>query len=196
MIPMPRQSLDIPRLRRWQAKSTAVVDCEQISGPQLVPTVEPAARLPRRPDPSILSDAIPLFLIGRNHDGLWVAREVDGRVGGVFLRKSSALRFAKKRSEPVGCATMLLAERFELDIANNGNPFVTHLGAAKRVVTRLAPRLTALIGKAAATGHTLIARLSRALAEERMHRAAIERELFHGRYKLSSKSDDDLPIVR
>jgi hypothetical protein len=39
------------------------------------------------------------------------------------------------------------------------------------------------------------ARMSRAVAGERRNRAAIERELFHGEYKLSSKCDDDLPIA-
>ena len=31
--------------------------------------------LPRRPDASALSEAIPLFFIGRNKSGLWVVRE-------------------------------------------------------------------------------------------------------------------------
>jgi hypothetical protein len=105
--------------------------------------VEPAAatRLPQRPDPSILSEAIPLFLIGRNRDGFWVARDLNGRVGGVFLRKQSALKFADENTPPVGCAKMLLSERFELDIENKGNPIVARLGAVKRVLTRLVPTL-------------------------------------------------------
>jgi hypothetical protein len=118
--------------------------------PSIIPPVEPAAatRLPQRPDPSILSEAIPLFFIGQNRDGFWVARDVDGRVGGIFLRKQSALKFADRNAPPAGCATMFLSERFELDIENKGNPLVAHLGAAKRVLTRLAPRLTAFIGTA------------------------------------------------
>jgi hypothetical protein len=35
-------------------------------------------RLPQRPDATMLSEAIPLFFIGRNHNGLWVAREATG----------------------------------------------------------------------------------------------------------------------
>ena len=34
------------------------------------------------------------------------------------------------------------------------------------------------------------------IAEARMHKAAIEVELYRNRYKHSSKNDDDLPIVR
>jgi hypothetical protein len=33
-------------------------------------------------------------------------------------------------------------------------------------------------------------------AEARMHKAAIEADLYLNRYKHSSKNDDDLPIVR
>ena len=105
-------------------------------------------RLPQRPDPSILSDAIPLFFIGRNRDGFWVARDADGRVGGIFVLKQSALQFTDKNAPPVGCAKMFLSERFELDIENKGNPLVARLGAAKRVLTRLARRLTAFVDTA------------------------------------------------
>ena len=116
----------------------------------VISLVQPASvtRLPQRPDPSVLSEAIPLFFIGRNRDGFWVARDADGRVGGIFLRKQSALKFAKRIGQPGGCATMFLSERFELDIENKGNPLIACLGAAKRVLTRLAPRLTAFIGTA------------------------------------------------
>ena len=111
--------------------------------------VRPASmtRLLQRPDPSILSNAIPLFFIGQNREGFWVARDADGRVGGIFLRKQSALKFADRNAPPVGCAKMFLSERFELDIENKGNPLVARLGAAKRVLTRLAPRLTAFVAQ-------------------------------------------------
>ena len=99
-----------------------------------------ATRLPQRPDPSILSEAIPLFFIGRNEDGFWVAREADGRIGGIFLRKQSAVRFANRSAQPRGCATMFLSERFELDVENKGNPLVAHLAAARRLVLQLAQR--------------------------------------------------------
>jgi hypothetical protein len=52
----------------------------------------------------------------------------------------------------------------------------------------------AFVPAAIATWSKLVARISRALADERRNRTAIERELFHGEYRLSSKSDDDLPI--
>jgi hypothetical protein len=72
---------------------------------------------PFRPlDPDIVSEAIPAFFIGRNKAGFWVARDVNGRVGGIFLRENSALSFARKHSGAAGCATVYLSERFELDL--------------------------------------------------------------------------------
>jgi hypothetical protein len=94
-----------------------------------------------RPDPSILSDAIPLFFIARNRDGFWVARDADGYVGGIFLFKQSALKFADRHALPVGCAKMFLSGRFELDIENKGNPLLSRLSATKRALTRFAAKL-------------------------------------------------------
>jgi len=99
-------------------------------------------KLPPRPGPEILSEDLPLFFIGRNEDGFWVAREAEGRIGGIFLRKRSALRFAKRSVQPGGCATMFLSERFELDVENQGNPLLPHLTAARRIASQLAQHVT------------------------------------------------------
>lgn len=93
---------------------------------------------PRRPDPRVLSEAIPLFFIGRNQNRLWVAREAEGRKGGVFLFKASALRFAARHSAPAGCATMFLSERLDLDVANEGG----WLAAGFHALLRIAARIT------------------------------------------------------
>src|ERR1035437_10413796 len=148
-----------------QAKRTAATGRGSRYGPHVASMAQPAkpTKLPQRPDPSILSQAIPLFFIGRNKDGFWVAREADGRIGGVFLRKQSALRFANRSTQPGGCATMLLSERFELDVANKGNPLIAHLCAARRLVPHLAQRLTASASKMAAVARPLIARFTRLL---------------------------------
>jgi hypothetical protein len=42
---------------------------------------------------------------------------------------------------------------------------------------------------------SLLSRVQQSVAQERADRARIEAELFHGRYHLSSKNDDDLPLV-
>ncbi|HZL27461.1 MAG TPA: hypothetical protein VFC39_13130 [Acidobacteriaceae bacterium] len=197
MITMSLQGSDIPHPKRRRAKRPAAASRGQRHGLTRQPVAPNAAtRLPQRPDLSILSEAIPLFFIGRNKDGFWVARDADGRIGGIFLLKHSALRFANRNTQPWGCATMFVEERFELDIENKGNPFVARLGAAKRLVSRLAQRLAASTGKLAAAGWMVVARFSTALAEQRMHRTLIEAELYRNRYTHSSKNDDDLPIVR
>jgi hypothetical protein len=97
------------------------------------------AEFPRRPGSGVLSESIPLFFIGRNNRGLWIAREAEGRTGGVFLFKQSAVRFAQKYSAPTGCATMFLADRFELDVENHGHPLVAWLDAALRKAGGLIP---------------------------------------------------------
>lgn len=97
------------------------------------------AKFPRRPDAGVLSKSIPLFFIGRNRNGLWIAREAEGRTGGVFLLKRSALRFAQENSAPVGCATMFLAHPIDLDIEDHGNPLVSWIDAALSWVNRFIP---------------------------------------------------------
>jgi hypothetical protein len=154
-----------------------------------------AIRFPRRPDATVISDAIPLYYIAQNKNGFWLAREAEGRNGGVFLFKSLALRFARRKSAPSGCATMVLSEQLELDVPNQGSRTVAAFAAAIAAVKRRAPALVAVIRMAVVAGRKLVAQISRALAGERKHRAAIEQELFRGQYTLSSKNDDDLPIA-
>jgi hypothetical protein len=103
---------------------------------------------PFRPlDPDIVSEAIPAFFIGRNKEGFWVARDVNGRIGGIFLRESSALSFARKHRGAAGCATVYLSERFELDLENQGNPLVVKLASLIAFARHPRAQLTALIGK-------------------------------------------------
>jgi hypothetical protein len=97
------------------------------------------AALPSRPDGHVLNRSIPLFFIGRNRHGFWLAREANGRTGGMFWLRRSALRFAHNASAPRGCATMLLAKTFELDTANYGNPLVGWLDTALSAVSRFIP---------------------------------------------------------
>ena len=97
------------------------------------------AEFPRRPDCTVLSETIPFFFIGRNGRGLWIVREAEGRTGGIFLFKKSALRFAARASAPIGYATMLLTERFELDVENRGNPLAGWLDHALRATAELIP---------------------------------------------------------
>ncbi|WP_271578752.1 hypothetical protein [Bradyrhizobium sp. CCBAU 11361] len=91
-------------------------------------------------DPDVVSASIPAFFIGRNEAGLWVAREACGRVGGVFLFKSSAVDFANRQCAPARCALVFPVETFELDIENRGNPLIVLVEGAKRLLSLVVAR--------------------------------------------------------
>jgi len=107
--------------------------------PKPIVPVGMTAKFPRRPDSGVLSESIPLFFIARNRAGLWLAREAEGHTGGIFLFKTSAVRFAEKSSGPRGCATMFRAEHFELDVENRGNQLIGWIGAVLNGVARYIP---------------------------------------------------------
>ena len=148
---------------------------------------------PRRPDLSVLSETIPMFYIAPNKHGFWVAREPEGRCGGAFLLRRSAVRFARQQSGSAGCAMVFLNEELELDIENEGDRLVEPIAALIDVVTRRAPKFATFVAMAIAEWRKLIAQIAGAFAGERRNRRAIERELFRGEYMLASKNDDDLP---
>jgi hypothetical protein len=89
----------------------------------------------QRPGADVLNETIPAFFIGRNHSGFWVARDANGKSGGLFWSREAALRFARA-VWPDGCATIFPQGRFELDIANDGNPLISWLEAAKHWFAR------------------------------------------------------------
>jgi hypothetical protein len=106
------------------------------------PSTKPAVAL-KPLDPDVVSAAIPAFFIGRNGAGLWVAREANGRIGGLFLFKNSAVDFANRQSAPVRCALVFPTETFELDVENHGNFLIVLAEGARQVVTRTLARLKA-----------------------------------------------------
>jgi hypothetical protein len=152
-------------------------------------------RFPRRPDASVINETIPLFYIGQNRKGAWVVREAEGRSGGFFLFKQWAVRFARRQSEPAGCAIMFLAEPVELDIDDHDGRDGDSVSAIENVARRR-PVVAGFVGAVITAWRRFAASMSRNLATQRRNRVAIEQELFGGHYTLSSKNDDDLPIVR
>jgi hypothetical protein len=127
-------------------------------------------RLPPRPDVSVFSDSIPLFFVGRNHNGFWVAREADGPGGGLFLLKRSALRFVRKNNKRRGVATMFVTKPLELDVENQGSHFVAPLAAVMDFASRRVPVLTAFVWMSAAEWRSLVAQLRRAFVGSRRAR--------------------------
>jgi len=70
---------------------------------------------------------------------------------------------------------------------------------AHRKNAAIASPVSAIVGflrKAIRGGVRLLMHIVEVIAEARMHKAAIEAELYLNRCKHSSKNDDDLPIVR
>jgi hypothetical protein len=51
------------------------------------------------------------------------------------------------------------------------------------------------IANTLARAASLLSSLQRSLAQARADRVRVEAELFHGRHHLSSKNDDDLPLI-
>jgi hypothetical protein len=133
--------------RQTQCPSTASVEQEQAHA-ECRPADEPARVIAQfQPlDPGIVSEAIPAFFIGRNREGFWVARDVNGRIGGIFLLEVSAQSFAKQISWPAGCATIYPSGTIELDLENSGNPLVAQLRSLKRLLAR-ARRRMAVFGR-------------------------------------------------
>jgi hypothetical protein len=144
MIAMQRMSPDLSR--RTQRPSTAAVEQQAHAGHQ--PADEPARVTAQfQPlDPSIVSEAISAFFIGRNMEGFWVARDVNGQIGGIFLLQTSALSFAKRNSRPAGCATIYPSGTIELDLENKGNPLVVQLGSLARLSASARQRMAAFVG--------------------------------------------------
>jgi hypothetical protein len=135
-------------MRRAPTRSTATTGSEA-EGSGTLPDEKPPTLLAAfRPlDPGIVSDDIPAFFIGRNKEGFWVARDAKGRIGGIFLLENSAVSFAKRNSEPNGCATIFPFERIELDLENNGSPLVGYVGSMMCLAMRLQRRIVAFTGK-------------------------------------------------
>jgi hypothetical protein len=138
-----------PHLSRSEPKHSAPAAGQERDHRGNVPSQQPSRIIARfQPlDPGIVNEAIPAFFIGRNKEGFWVARDVKGKIGGIFLLENSALSFARKNSQPLGCATISSPERFELDLENNGNPLVEQLGRLMRLTRRPRQQMTALVGK-------------------------------------------------
>ena len=180
----------------WKPEPSAVQDKPLMEAGKECASQAQKAQLPTRPDDTILSNSIPLFFIGRNQNGLWVAREATGRCGGLFLFRWSATRFARRYGLAGGGATMFVEHSIELDLPNRGGRLAELIATTRDFVKGRAPFVTILVGMAIAGWRKLDAQISYAFAGHRRNREAVENNLFGGEYKVVSKNDDDLPIAR
>jgi hypothetical protein len=147
MIAMQLTGPDLSR-RPAPARSTAAIE-QDGERPGPLPADKPATVTAQFQllDPGIVNDAIPAFFIGRNKEGFWVARDIKGRIGGIFLLETSAVSFARRNSEPAGCATIYPSERIELDLEDSGNPLVALLVSLQRLTMPPRQRLAAFVNK-------------------------------------------------
>ena len=149
MISTIAMSIMYPDLPNQQAPRNSADAVAQDSQRASLAPDQPAtaATLFQAVDPGIVNASIPAFFIGRNKEGFWLARDVKGQIGGIFLLEGSALAFARRNSRPSGCATIFPSERFELDLENQGNPFIVYLRPSMRLAMQVERRMAALIGK-------------------------------------------------
>jgi hypothetical protein len=57
----------------------------------------------------------PIFMIGRDSGGHWVAREKDGLRGGLFINRAAAMKYAKLESGDYPHAVVMVSGILELD---------------------------------------------------------------------------------
>src|SRR5258705_6305578 len=122
MIAVQLMSLD-PWRRQELSRSTAESEQEAERSRHLPVKKPPSVTAQFRPlDAGIVNEAIPAFFIGRDKEGFWIARDVKGRIGGIFLLESSALSFARKNSRPAGWATKFPSARVRLFLRKKRKP--------------------------------------------------------------------------
>jgi hypothetical protein len=157
---------DVARVPPFGEMHLVVTNGEQGSNPRgkLRAVFHEISEFPGRPDPAVLNEAIPLFFVARNKSGFWIARDLKGQNGGIFLLKRSALCFARKKSEQAGCATMLLNEPHELDVKNQGGRFVIAVSVAMDAVVHCATSVVALISIMREVCQRLVAYISHVVA--------------------------------
>jgi hypothetical protein len=97
-------------------------------------------------DPAIVNVTISAFFVGRNMEGFWVARDANGQIGGIFLLENSALSFARRKSEPGGCATIF---HLNSTLKNRDNRLATPIVSLTRLMRRSQQVLATFIVKAA-----------------------------------------------
>ena len=68
------------------------------------------------PPSASLCSTTPLFLIGRDREGHWVVRDVQGLRGGLFVDRTEALKYALFENGNRPQAVVMVPEFLELDM--------------------------------------------------------------------------------
>jgi hypothetical protein len=72
----------------------------------------------------------PLFLVGKDSHGNWVARDQSGRCGGLFVGRDEALRYARAENGNRPQAIVMVDDVLELDMSVTPRAGRGLLGAA------------------------------------------------------------------
>ncbi len=68
------------------------------------------------PSPVAADQAAPLFFIGRDSHGNWVAQDTSHRRGGIFVDRAEAVRFARAENGKHLDAVVMVPGVLELDL--------------------------------------------------------------------------------
>ena len=72
---------------------------------------------PRSNRPAVNSLESPLFLVGKDSHGNWVARDQSGLCGGLFVGRDEALKFARAENGNRPQAIVMVDDVLELDMS-------------------------------------------------------------------------------
>src|SRR5215467_12576974 len=72
----------------------------------------------------------PLFLVGKDSHGNWVARDQSGLCGGLFVGRDEALKFARAENGNLPQAVLVVDDVLELDMSVTPRQSQRVLGAA------------------------------------------------------------------
>ena len=85
-------------------------------------------------------ESSPLFLIGQNSRGQWIAQKQSGRCGGLFVSHAAALKFALLENGNQREAVITVPGAFELEMSER--MFTAAHCAAKRVAAAPYPAMS------------------------------------------------------
>ena len=86
------------------------------------------------PSPSLCSTTS-LFLIGRDHEGHWVVRDLQGLRGGLFVGRTEALKYAMFENGNRPQAVIMVPGVLELDMTTKPLPQYANPQTSLRRVT-------------------------------------------------------------
>jgi hypothetical protein len=85
---------------------------------------------PRSNRPAVNALESPLFLVGKDSHGNWVARDQSGLCGGLFVGRDEALKFARAENGNRPQAVVVVDDVLELDMSVTPGTSRALLGAA------------------------------------------------------------------